>query len=73
MSRQRDLMHERGYLSASEVATVTGVHLSTVHRLALAGELEHTRMGRQWYITISSVEKRWPAVSNDARLKAHKQ
>jgi excisionase family DNA binding protein len=72
MSKQRDMMHTRGYLSASEVAEVTGVHLSTVHRLAIAGELAHTRMGRQWYIEISAVEQRWPAVANDARVRAHK-
>ena len=73
MSKQRDIMHARGFLAASEAAVITGVHLSTVHRLAVAGELEATRMGRQWYVTVDSVAKRWPAVGNDARIKAHKQ
>ena len=45
------------YASVREAAARLDFSLSYVHKLMKDGVLEHTRMGRQWIISIPSIDK----------------
>lgn len=48
--QQRNLMHERGFMLATEAATISGWHLSWVHRQVQRAKLTGEKVGATWYV-----------------------
>lgn len=55
MTTMDDTMAQGGYVSAAKAAEATSRHISTIHRQAARGDLEHTKAGRDLYIKVSSL------------------
>ena len=52
-----DAMRERGYRSASDIAKLTGKHLSTIHRWLDSGKVSGVRVGGTRFISEISLIK----------------
>lgn len=53
---QADIMHDAGFVTASEAAAAIGAaNVGTVHRMLKAKKLEGQRLGFYWYVSAASL------------------
>jgi hypothetical protein len=52
---QEKLLAAKGYVTASYVAEKLGRRLPSVYQMATAGKVESIRIGRAWYIKLTSL------------------
>lgn len=55
MSRQEQVMMQKGYLSASAIARKVGLSPASVAGWIARGQVQHVRIGRRKYVLIKSV------------------
>lgn len=56
MKTQVEIMHEAGFVTAAEAATLLGArHVGTIHRMVARAELEGERVGSRWYVRADSL------------------
>jgi hypothetical protein len=52
---QKEIMRARGFISASEVATLVGENITTVYRQLEDGRLRGMQIASRWYIEEKSL------------------
>lgn len=58
MKGQVEIMHEAGFVTAAEAASLIGAkHVGTIHRMVKREELTGERVGTHWYIQAASLAR----------------
>lgn len=53
--KQADMMAEKGYLRAADVARKIGRSVTSIYALVRTGEVKGMRVGRAWYVERASM------------------
>ncbi len=61
MKQQNSAMLKDGFAPAAEVARCLGAAITTVHRWVEKNEVSGKRLGRYWYVLLSSLAAKYPA------------